>query len=227
MGIVNLGYQQAELLDAASSKHPDAFMITELGAAALAAESKAKARSVATDGLDGMNGNRSLVLQPNFEILLLHPDMPTLYSLLPFAQVQQVDIVSRLTLTRNSVLRGIEIGHDVEEMLGILTSRSTKEVPQNVDYTLHDWVKSYKGVGVSQVFMFEVSSEAVADEILASPKLQNLQLRKLTPRVIIAPNELNLQEMRRLLEKEGIIVRISDGILTVQNRYRINSGTPR
>jgi hypothetical protein len=228
MGIVNLGYQQANLPDSANPKNPDAFMITELGAAILAAESKAKTRAtVKAAELDGMNGNRSLVLQPNFEVLLLHPDMPTLYSLLPFAQVQQVDIVSRLVLTRNSVLHGLEAGHDVEEMLGILEKRSTKEVPQNVDYTLHDWVKSYKGVGVSQVLMFEVSSEAVADEIIASPKLQSLQLRKLTPRVLIASNEINLQEMRRLLEKEGIIVRISDGILTSQNRYRVSSGTLR
>ncbi len=204
-------------------------MITELGAAVLAAESKAKTRSTAKAKLDGdsMNGNRSLVLQPNFEILLLHPDMPTLYSLLPFAQVQQVDIVSRLVLTRNSVLRGLEAGSDVEEMLGILEKSSAKEIPQNVDYTLHDWVKSYKGVGVSQVLMFEVSSEALADEIIASPKLQSLLLRKLTPHVLIASNEINLQEMRRLLEKEGIIVRISDGILTSQNRYRVSSGTPR
>jgi hypothetical protein len=227
MGIVNLGYQRPELPDDANPKNPDAFMITELGAAALASQSKAKARPAAHVASDGMNGNRSLVLQPNFEILLLHPDMPTLYILLPFTQVQQVDVVSRLTLTRNSVLRGLEAGHDVEEMLAILENRSTKEVPQNVSYTLHDWVKSYKGVGISEVFMFEVSSEAVTDEIMASPKLQSLQLRKLTPRVLVAPNEINLQEIRRLLEKEGIIVHISDGILTIQNRHRVSSGMPR
>jgi hypothetical protein len=242
MGIVNLGYQQSEIPDSAHPKNPDAFMITELGAAALAAESKTKAQPVtkaaktskaemdgkdSLDGMNGMNGNRSLVLQPNFEILLLHPDMPALYSLLPFSVVQQVDIVSRLTLTRNSVLRGVETGHDVEEMLAILEQRGTKEVPQNVDYTLRDWVKSYKGAAVSQVLMFEVSSEAVADEIMTSPKLQALQLRKLAPRVLVAPNEINLQEMRRLLEKEGVIVHISDGILTPQNRYRVNAGTLR
>ena len=175
-----------------------------------------------------MNGNRPLVLQPNFELLLLHPDMPTLYSLLPFAQVNQVEMVSRLTLTRASVLRGMEAGHSIEEILSILQERSQKEIPQNVAYTLRDWVKLYKDARVSQVFLLEVSSEAVTDEICSSSKLRKFNLRKLGPRVLIANSDINLQELRRTLDKEGIIVRVSGDISTPQNRYSyaVTSGTP-
>src|SRR5713101_7863189 len=96
--------------------------------------------------------------------------MPTLYSLLPLAQVNQVDMVSRLTLTRASVLRGMEAGNDIEQILRILEERSQKEIPQNVAYTLRDWVKLHKDVRISQVLLLEVSSEAVADELCSSPK---------------------------------------------------------
>jgi hypothetical protein len=171
-----------------------------------------------------LNGNRSLVLQPNFELLLLHPDMPTLYSLLPFAQVNQINLVSRLTLTRNSVLRGVEAGHDVEMILRILEERGQKEIPQNVAYTLRDWVKQYKDVKISQVLLFEVSNEGVADEICASSKLQKFNLRKLGPRMLVASNDINVSDLRRALEKEGIAVHVSGDIITNQNRYALTSG---
>ncbi len=145
--------------------------------------------------------------------------MPTLYSVLPFAQVNQVEMVSRLTLTRASILHGIENGLDIEQILHILEEHSQKEVPQNVAYTLQDWVKLYKDVRVSQVLLLEVSSEAVADEVCTSPKLQAFNLRKLGPRQVIASNDINLQDLRRILEKEGILVHISGDIVTRQNRY--------
>ncbi|HEV7236999.1 MAG TPA: helicase-associated domain-containing protein, partial [Ktedonobacteraceae bacterium] len=113
----------------------------------------------------------------------------------------------------------IENGLDIEQILRILTEHSQKEVPQNVAYTLQDWVKLYKDVRISQVLLLEVSSEAVADEVCTSPKLQAFNLRKLGPRQVIASNDTNLQDLRRILEKEGILVHISGDIVTRQNRY--------
>lgn len=224
MGIVQLGYQQPELPDADHSRNPDAFMITPLGAAALALPMPKDA--IEEETIPG--GSRSLVLQPNFEILLLHLDLPALYSLLPFAQVQQVDVVSRLALNRNTVLRGMEAGLGIDEMLAILEQHSQKEIPQNVAYTLRDWVKLYKDARISQVFMLEVSSESVADEMIASAKFKNYRLRKLTPRVLIAPGDVNIQELRRAIEKEGVIARLSGEIITPKNRYSMASaGTLR
>src|SRR5579863_9713589 len=165
------------------------------------------------------DGHRSLVLQPNFELLLLEPDMPTLYSLLPFAQVNQVEMVSRLTLTRNSVLRGLQAGQTIEQILETLTAHSQKEVPQNVAYTLRDWVRLYKDVKISQVFLIEVSSDSTADEICASPKLAAFKLRKIAPCLVVAGSEVNLQELQRILDKEGIAVRLSGKIVTPQTRY--------
>ncbi len=235
LGIVALGYEGELPPVPGKPANPTYFMLTELGAAALASSetqttAPKKDKKNKTNAADApvppasaiapaSNGHRVLILQPNFEMLLLQPDMPILYSVLPFVQVNQIEMVSRLTLTRASVLHGIEKGLDIEQILHILAEHSQKEVPQNVAYTLQDWVKLYKDVRVSQVLLLEVSSEAVADEICTSPKLQAFNLRKLGSRQVIASNDINLPDLRRILEKEGILVHISGDIVTRQNRY--------
>lgn len=224
LGIVALGYKDRSLAETDQFANPDAFMLSDLGASALSTGGTSPAKTTASPQ---SNGSRSLVLQPNFELLLLRPDMPDLYSLLPFAQVNQVDMVSRLTLTRASVLRGMEAGKDIEQILHTLEERSQKEIPQNVAYTLHDWVKLYKDVRISQVLLLEVSSETVADELCSSAKLQAFNLHKLTPRVLYVSSDINLQELRRLLEKEGIMVRFSGSAISPQNRYALSFGRPR
>jgi hypothetical protein len=215
MGIVELAFPASQVVDGRVKKgNPTAYMLTDLGVAALSTDKKTVPASI----LPG-NGSSALVLQPNFEILLLQPDFPALYSILPFAQVNKIDVVSRLTLTRTSVLRGSESGKNIEQMLRTLTESSQKGMPQNVEYTLRDWVKSFKGAKISQVLLLEVSGEAVADELCTSPKLQSYGFQRLGPTMVMVSNSVSLTELRRALEKENISVNISGDIFTRQNRY--------
>ena len=138
-------------------------------------------------------------------LLLLQIDFPTLYQLLPFARVDQVEIVSRLTLTQESVRRGVEAGWGVERSLQTLREHSQKDLPQNVLYTMQDWSKFYKDATVSQVLLLEVSSETVADELCASAKFRALELRRLGPLAILVSGQVSLQVLRNTLEKEGVI----------------------
>ncbi len=215
LGIVALGYQQANTTEKDRPINPDAFMLTDLATAVLSTEDEpSPGLEMASD-----NHNRTLIVQPNFELLLLQPDLPTVYSLLPFAQVNQVGVVSRLTLTRNAVLRGLEAGKNIEQIVQILEQCSQKELPQNVVYTLRDWTKLYKEVNISQVLLLEVPSEALANEICSSTKLKAFGLCRLAPCVIAVNSECSLQELRRALDKEGIVVRISGDIVARQPMY--------
>lgn len=208
LGIVALGYQRPHLPEKDKPANPDAFMLTDLATAVLSTEAEPSYKDATP--VDG----RTLIVQPNFELLLLQPDLPTVYSLMPFAQVDQIGVVSRLTLTRNSVLRGLEIGKNIEQLLQILEQRSQKELPQNVVYSLRDWTKLFKEVSISQVLLIDVPSEALANEICSSPKLKDFGLRRIGPCVIAASSGTSLTELRRTLEKEGIVVRISGDIVT-------------
>jgi hypothetical protein len=208
LGIVALGYQGTHLPEKDKPVNPDVFMLTDLATAVLATGEEPSYESAIHS-----NG-RTLIVQPNFELLLLQPDLTTVYSLLPFVQVEQIGVVTRLTLTRNSVLRGLESGKNIEQILAILEQRSQKELPQNVVYTLHDWTKLFKEVSISQVLLLDVPGEALADEICSSAKLKVFGLRRIGPCVIAVNGDTSLTELRRALEKEGIVVRINGEIFT-------------
>lgn len=187
--------------------NPVAFQLTELAAEVLWNEHPAAAGERA----------RTLIVQPNFELLLLQPDYPTLYAVLPFARVDQVEMVSKLTLTQESVRRGVEAGLSVERSLQVLQERSQKELPQNVLYTLQDWGRLYKDATVTQVILLEVSSESVADELCASPKFRSLALRRLGSRAIAVGSQVSLQVLRSTLEKDGVILHIQGDILSARD----------
>jgi hypothetical protein len=182
-------------------------MLTDLASAVLETKGEPTYTAILSNG-------RSLIVQPSFELLLLQPDLSTVYSLLPFAQINQIGMASRLTLTRQSVLRGLEAGRNIEQIIKFLEEHSQKELPQNVVYTLRDWTKSYKEVSISQVLLLDVPDEAIANEICTSSKFKALGLRRIGPCVIAVDSDTTLQKLRSALEKEGIVVRISGDIIS-------------
>lgn len=208
MGLVTLGFDADPAPDSAEARNPDAFQLTELAAQTLW-------NSHPTDPADAPRP-RSLIIQPNFELLLLQPDYITLYKLLPFVKVEQIEMVSRLTLTQESVRRGVEAGYGVEHIIRTLQECSQKELPQNVLYTLQDWGKLYKDATISQLILLEVSSASIADEICASTKLRTLELRRLGPCAIAVGGQVSLQALRTALEKEGVILHIQGDILSAR-----------
>jgi hypothetical protein len=229
LGLVSLGYEHGQprgasrQIDPATERplNPDAFMLTDLAAAILPTEVEPPASA------GDASPYRALIVQPNFELLLLEPDLPTLYHLLPFAQANQVGKVSKLTLTRGSLLRGLATAKSVEQVLRILEEHSQKEIPQNVAYTLRDWGKLYKEATISQVLLLEVESETLANEILALPGLKTLHLRRPGPCTIAADSGITFAELRRMLEKEGIVVHVNGQIITRRDYSTITYGRPR
>ena len=148
LGMITLGYQRPQVPEDDEPVNPDAFMLTDLAAAVLQTKGETTKTAIPTN-------ERSLIVQPSFELLRRQPDLQTVYSLLPFALINQVGIVSRLTLTRLSVLRGLEAGRNIGQIIKILEDHSQQELPQNVVYTLrYIWTKSYKEVTISQFPLF-------------------------------------------------------------------------
>jgi Helicase conserved C-terminal domain len=210
LGIVDLGYDRSNALEAQQQLNPTAFMLTEMGASILPL--------VGDNPPQADTSARTLIVQPSFELLILQPDMPTLYSLLPFTQITQASMVSRLTLTRTSLLRALEGGKNIEHILHTLEEHSQKELPQNVVYSLNDWARSYKGARLSHVLLMEVSSEAVATQLNNSANLKTLGLRQLGPFVFALNSDHDVKKLKQALEQEGISVQISGNIFIARSR---------
>jgi hypothetical protein len=182
-------------------------MLTEFGAAVLTLQPTSIQIPVVTS-----EPQKTLLVQPNFELLLLQPDFPTLYTLFPFAQVSQVGLVSKLTLTQASVLKALENGYKVEQIIAILTSHSQKELPQNVVYSIRDWSKNYREITISSILLLEVSDEASVKVLCSSSKLKKFGFRALGGTAVVTEGDVDITELRRALEKEGIVVHVKGNI---------------
>lgn len=200
LGILSLGYDVDTLPTTYESLNPDAIMLTELGAEVLKGDL----------GLAHVPTERALILQPNFEVLLLEPHMPALYTLIRFAQPEQLGRASRFKLTRETLLRAMNEGMPLEEMLTFLTRHSQKDLPQNVLYTLDDWSRQYKGTRLSQVVLIEVDDESLATELCDSVKLRELGLRRVGPLAVAAPEGSAVRAVRRAIERAGYATQVPE-----------------
>lgn len=201
LGLVALGYEVAPTEE--EHANPTTFMLSEIAASLFSSQGE-KTQNSEESNNDQTSNQRYLIVQPSFELLLLQPHLPTLYSMLPFAQINQIGLASRLTLTRASLLRGMAAGYNIEQIVQTLGECSQKDLPQNVLYTLRDWAKQYKETRVSQVLLLEVSSENMIAQLCASPKLQGFGIRQLAPFMLAVNGDTDLRELRNTLEKEGI-----------------------
>lgn len=204
MGLIALGYVDPQIKPDAGQVNADFFQLTDLAAAVFNPFQKEVWQQQAPV--------RSLIVQPNFEIMVLQPDYTTLYRLLPFTQADTIDTVSRLTITRTSLLHGLESGLTLDEILQILSEHSQKELAQNVLYTLRDWAKSYKEVSIAQVLLVEAQDEAAGEVIAASKNLKAFNMRRVSPTIFLCSTKKSLADLKRALEKEEVFVRLQDAV---------------
>lgn len=138
LGIVEVGYARESVPDPDHPANPDAFRVTPLGAEVMTSELSASEQP----------SSRPLVVQPNFQVLLLEPHMAALYWLVRHATLERAGRVSRFTLTREALARGL--GDSLvgpageEEAIDFLRAHSQKALPQNIIYTLRDWTRAHQ-----------------------------------------------------------------------------------
>lgn len=202
LGMVALGYQREVVPAASELVNPDSFMLTELGAEVLAGEQSASQ----------MFSSRALVVQPNFQVLLMEPYMPAIYWLVRFGSLDQMGRVSRFTLTRDSLLRGTADGTPIDDVLRFLQTHSQKSLPQNVIYTLRDWARQSREKPLPRITLLEVNDEALAGELVTSPKLRAFRLRRVGPKSVAVPPETSMGDLHRALTRLGYAQKVRSGI---------------
>ncbi len=193
LGIVSLGYESETLPPTRAICNPDAVALTELGAEVLKGDL----------GLAQVPTAHPLVIQPNFEVLLLEPHMPALYWLVRFTEPEQLGRASRFKVTREALLRSMNDGTSLDDIVAFLAQHSQKELPQNVIYTLRDWSRQYKETRLSRVVLIEVDDEDLATELCASARLRELGLRRVGPLALATPEGAAVRAVRRAIERAG------------------------
>lgn len=181
LGLVDVGYDRP---GPPGGDPPVAVRLTELGrrtlgAADLPAEEPA--------------GGAALVVQPNFEVLVLdalaHLDL--IARLDAFADSQSLDRAAVYRLTRASIVRGLAAGWTAERIVGQLETAAATGLPQNVRHTIGDWAREYERVHVHRdATILEAPDAATLDGWLADARTAPALLRRLTPTVaLVRPSE--------------------------------------
>ena len=80
--------------------------------------------------------------------------------------------------------------------------------------------KAYQEAKISPVLLLEVSSEAVATRLCSLRKLQEYEIRQVAPCILLISNEINLQTLKNLLEKEGVKTQLKGNFPTAQPSSR-------
>jgi hypothetical protein len=128
-----------------------------------------------------LHAEKSLLVQPNFEVLVIHPESRPVWSLMKMADLVRHDQVSVYALSKASVMRAIEGGLSDADLIELLRGHVDKSLPQNVEQSIRDWARLIKRVELRSVMLIEVPDAAILDELAASRKTKRLIARRLSP----------------------------------------------
>lgn len=160
--------------------NPLAVRLTELGRRLLRQDA-AVAAPVTAGGL-------ALIVQPNFEVLVLDAlgNLDLVARLDAFADAQSLDRAAVYTLTRPSIVRGLAGGLSEAQIVAALEDGAAAPLPQNVRQTIADWAREFERVHVLRdVAVLEAPDAATLDRWLADPALAAGFARRLTPTVAL------------------------------------------
>ncbi|MBI3977654.1 MAG: helicase-associated domain-containing protein [Chloroflexi bacterium] len=153
---------------------------------------------------------RPLVVQPNFEVLLLAPSAEAICKLGAFADLVRTDRVSSYTITRESVLAGVELGLIADEMIAFLQNGSQKPLPQNVAYSIADWARQHKPLRFSRALIVEVDDPAVLDDLARARGAASPIARRLGPQAAVLAEGVSLRSLAADLRRRGYSPRLPD-----------------
>lgn len=153
-----------------------------------------------TTPLDSMQERSGrLIVQPNFELVVLAPTSEALLVKLDrFADRIRLEHIAQYRLSKASVTRAIAAGLHAQEILDVLEQASGSEVPQNVRYSLVEWERQARRIELwPNATLLEVDDEALLDDLFADEETRKFLQRRLAPKLAeINPRYLPIIEER-------------------------------
>ncbi|MGH2459659.1 MAG: helicase-associated domain-containing protein, partial [Chloroflexota bacterium] len=167
-----------------TSDSADRFRLTELGQRVFSGSLAPP--SAADDGPPA-------VVQPNFDVVVVDALANTalLSQLDEFAERRSIDRAATYRLTQADLLRGLDRGWTAARVFDLLESTSRAPVPQNVAYTLREWIAAYERLTVrEQASLLEADNPSQLETWLKDPTISPLLARRLGPTsVLVAPKD--------------------------------------
>lgn len=130
-------------------------------------------------------GAHTLVVQPNFEVLLLRPAPRHVWALSAFTELEQLDRVSHYRLTRAGIEAGLASGLSLERLTRFLEEASGEPLPQNVAYQMADWTRAYRRVRLRHAVLLDPDDRTSLDELMTALIAAGLRGERLGERLLV------------------------------------------
>ena len=151
--------------------------------------------------------HETFIVQPNFEITAFSTEMEyqKLYRLLLITEAVKTDVVSTFKITEKSIFEAIEIGLREKDLIGFLSSESSKPIPANVERSIRDWTSQTTFTTISEVSLFETDTERDLELLMLIPDFEKQVVRKVGPTAVILTGDLD--ELSETLRKHKCMVK--------------------
>ena len=107
-----------------------------------------------------------------------------LLELVRFLEIKEFDTAVTFELTKESCLRGFDLGLGVDDIINVLEKYSCYELPQNLRFTVDDWHKLYSSASIFKGYVLCVESDKIS-VLESNPKLKKRVSKILAPGVYL------------------------------------------
>ena len=161
----------------------------------------------------------SFTVQPNLEIVT-PPDLSLekFYHLIQFTDIKKVDVMTTLTISRDSVRTGLDNGQTAESMLRLLQACSRKELPETVRQMIGECESRHGEVdmGLASGYLI-VSDRMRLEELKANPKIAPAIKDIFGDKLVLLSRTADFKKIAKELQRIGFMPRIDSDSVYVTN----------
>ncbi len=185
LGIIDFGYK-------GESQIPQWLRLSRLGAVLLS-------------NAQGEGGRSTLVVNPDFEILLFPEEdaFELVHSLDRFSTRTSAEHVYRFQISEESVRSALADGMGIAEILDVLTDRCRVQLPQNVLFSLQDWGDRAGLLVLSGERVLRARKPEMIDQLLKHPRVRELTGKRPNPNELEIKKDVRLGDFRGMLRDLG------------------------
>jgi len=149
--------------------------------------------------------DKTFFVESNFELLVPRDiSLDILWSVEQVADLTKHDQAMVYMISKSSVYRAMQDGHDAESLIKFLSSHSNNPVPQNVVFSIRDWCSRFGHMWIESAVLLRCKSEDLAYEVQSTTALREYVLGSLTPCDLIIDRH-RVEEFLNLLQEYGFM----------------------
>jgi hypothetical protein len=182
------------LVSLATLRRETIVSLTELGAALVNERSGPEPESL---------GPHPLVVQPDFEVLLLQPSPRRVWALSAFTELIALDRASSYRISQHGIERGLMAGLTIGQMTGFLEQQSEEPLPQNVAFEIEQWARAFRRVRTREAVVLEPDIRGSAAQIAEALQADGLRV-ELLPRhrlLVLVPDGEDADQWSRTVDE--------------------------